>query len=280
MKFLRTALLLAILSMAVAYASSTYLAVQAPLNATLYNGGSVYLGKVGPGESFYISAGSATVNASGSYVGPIGWDTLTANNLPAGWSAQASPLYENPMKMKVTVASYTPNGAYSFQIKALNVQNYSRIGNLTATVYMNVTTNVFNLNVNPLRIYAGIGQPTELYVTINNTGISDDPFVISAHSLPAWNITDQVISLHSRTNTFTYPIFLSEPGAYNFNLTVSSSTSPLIRQSYPITFDVNESLYNDYKAIDQGAVLSPIILEPAYALMSLVSYLYGLAVRA
>jgi len=274
MKLIRAALLLSLLSFVCAYASSTYLAVQGPVQSTLYNNGSIYLGKVGPGESFYILANSSTINSTGSYVGPIGWDSLTASNLPSGWSSQSSPLYQNPMKMKITVSPSTPNGNYSFLIHAINVQNYSGIGNLTFTARINVTTNVFDLQVSPQKIYSGIGQPTDLQVMINNTGISDDPFIISAKGLPAWNLSDQVISLHSKANTFTYPIFQNEPGVYNFNLTVSSSTSPLISKSYPVTFYVNESIYNDYKAIGQGAVLSPFIFEPAYSFMSLLSYLY------
>ena len=280
MRLLNALILFGALSLALLYAASpTYLSIQAPVSATLYNNGSLYLGKIGPGESFYLLANSSTVNSTGSYVGPIGWDNLTATGLPGGWSVQSSPLYESPMKMKVTVSSMTPNGRYAFMIHAINVQNYSRIGNLTFMAYINVTTNVFNLQVSPLTVYSGVGQPTSLQVVINNTGISDDPFLITAQGLPAWNISDSVISLHAHTSTFTYPIYESEPGIYRFNLTVTASTSSLIQQSYPITFNVNESLYNDYRAIGQGAVLSPVVFEPAYSLMSFLSYLYGLLVK-
>ena len=70
-------------------AGATYVSVQGPVNANLTNNGFVYLGKVGPGESFYILASATTTNASGSVVN-IGWDRLEAINLPSGWSMQAS----------------------------------------------------------------------------------------------------------------------------------------------------------------------------------------------
>ncbi len=273
MDILRSAMFFGIISVTLVSAN-TYLSVVGPVSQTLYNNGNVYLGKVAPGESFYILANSSTVNSTGYYIN-IGWDKLTAISLPSGWSSQSSPLYENPMKMKVTVPSNASNGNYTMLVRAVNVQNYSRIGNLTFTAIVNVTPDVFNVQVNPLVMHSGIGQPAVLDVVINNTGISDDPFIISAQGLPAWNVSDEVISLHSKVSSFSYPVFLEEPGAYKFNLTVNSSTSTALSKSYPVKFYVNESLGNDYSSVGQGAVLSPIIFEPAYALMSLLSYIYG-----
>lgn len=273
MDVLRAAVFLGILTFALASASS-YLSVIGPVSSTIYNNGNVYLGKVAPGESFYILANSSTVNNTGYYLN-IGWDRLTAVRLPTGWSAQNSPLYENPMKMKVTVSANASYGNYTMIVRAVNVQNYSYIGNLTFAASVNVTPDVFNVQVSPRAIRSGIGQPAVLDIVINNTGISDDPFIINAQGLPAWNVSEHAISLHSRVTSFGYPVFLEEPGAYSFNLTVSSSTSAQVSKSYKIRFYVNESLGNDYSAVGQGAVLSPILFEPAYALMSLLSYIYN-----
>lgn len=258
--------------------AATYLSVIGPVSTTLYNSQTIYLGKVGPGESFYVLANPNTSTATGNYVN-IGWDTLTTVNLPGGWSSQASPLYENPMKMKVTVSPTAHYGNYTLEIRAVNVQNYSGLGNLTFYGIVNVTPNVFELNVSPTSLSSGIGQPVNIYLTINNTGISDDPFIISAKGLPAWNVSEEVISLHSTTNKFTYPVFGNEPGVYSFNLTVSSATSALISESYPLKFTVQESLLNDYAAVGNGIGLSPIIFEPAYVFMSVLGYLYGIIVH-
>jgi hypothetical protein len=274
MEILRISMLIAILTFAAASAA-TYLNVLGPVSGTIYNNGSIYLGRIAPGESFYILANASTDNSTGAYIN-IGWDSLKTIDMPNGWSSQSSPLYENPMKMKVTVSPDTPIGNYSIVVRAINVQNYSHIGNLTFTAFVNVTPDVFSLEVTPLVIHAGLGQPAVLGIIINNTGISDDPFVISARGLPAWNVSEQAISLHGTVGTFTYPIFLEEPGAYTFNLTVNSATSPLVTKSYPITFYVNESLPNDYAAVGQGAAISPVIFEPAYAFMSFLSYIYSI----
>jgi hypothetical protein len=254
-------------------AGATYVSVQGPVNANLTNKGFVYLGKVGPGESFYVLASATTTNASGSVVN-IGWDRLEAVNLPSGWSMQASPLYENPMKLKISVP-YNISGTYNLTIRAVNVGNYSRLGNLTFTAQVDVTNNVFNVSVSPRNISAGVGQPVDINVNVVNTGIADEPFNISAQGLPAWNFSDDVIALHSRTSSFVYPVYVSEPGVYPFNLTITSATGHLVQNEYPISFSVVASLYNDYSAIGNGVVLSPVIFEPVYAVDYLLSYLMG-----
>ncbi len=254
-------------------AGASALQIAGPISASLTNGGAVYLGKIGPGQSFYISASADTYNASGSYIN-IAWDTLKATQLPAGWSSQRSPLYADPMKMKINVPPDAPNGTYTITVQAVDLQNYSRISNVTFNAYINVTPNVFSLGVTPTSIATGIGQPTNLYITINNTGVSDNPFVLNAYGLPAWNISDQVIALHGSKSTFVYPVYVNEPGVYKFNLTVNSGSSPLIQKSYRVQMTAKASLGNDYSAIGQGVLLSPIIYEPAYAFMFLLGKIY------
>lgn len=256
-----------------AFANASYLNIVGPVSGTLYNNGTLYLGKVAPGQSFYISASPTTTNASG-YAINIGWDKLEAVSLPQGWASQSSPLYENPMKMKVTVSPTAADGTYKLTVRSVDVQNYSKLGNLTINAYVNVTPQVFNVSVSPLSINTGIGQPTPISITINNTGISDDPFIISASGLPAWNQTAQVISLHSTSNTFSYPVYVNEPGSYAFNLTVNSSSSQQVRKTFKINLVAQATLLNDYSAISQGAILSPVVFAPPYSIMALIAYLY------
>jgi hypothetical protein len=259
-------------AMLLSTAGATYLNVTGPVQKNITEGQSIFLGKIGPGESFYVSASASTANASGFQIN-LGWDKLNAVNLPQGWSSQSSLLYENPMKMKITVSPNASDGIYTMQLRAVNVGNYSKLGNLTFSAEVNVTQNVFNLKVNPTQVETGVGQPVNLYISINNTGISDDPFVINANGIPTWNVPYSVISLHSTQNTFIYPIYINIPGSYIFNLTVTSSTSFKVAKQYPIHMIVNASLSNDYSAISQGVVLSPVIYEPAYSVMLLLKYL-------
>lgn len=258
--------------------AATYLSIEGPVNATLHNNDSLYIGKVGPGESFYILANASTISPTGNYVN-IGWDTLETVALPTGWFSQPSPLYENPMKLKITISPNAKSGVYPVILRAVNVGNLSKLGNLTSQIYVNVTPNVVNLRVSPSLIESGPGQPANLYIEINNTGISDDPFIITASGLPAWNVTYEFISLHSARNTFIYPVFEDVPHMYLFNLTLNPATSPQIRRTYTVKFIVKESLPNDYIAVSHGIILSPMIYEPAYAVISIITNLYKLLIH-
>ncbi|MGC8676020.1 MAG: hypothetical protein ACP5T3_00690 [Candidatus Micrarchaeia archaeon] len=261
-----------VVASALTLANATYLSLEYPVSALLHNGSSIYLGKVGPGESFYVEASAATTNASGSYIN-IGWDTLEAVSLPSKWSSQASLLYANPMRLKITVAPYAANGTYALQLRAVNLQNYSRIGNITITAFVNVTPDVFELNVTPLKLSAGIGQPVNLHVLINNTGASDDPFVVSSSNLPAFNLSYEVIAHKGMPTEVNYPVFEDEPGVYPFTLSVYSATSPLVHKSFKAELIVNSSVANDYAATGHGLIVEPIIYEPAYAIMYILSRL-------
>lgn len=278
MKVQWLAALMCIITAIIPISSAMSLTVLGPTSAVLTNGQSVYLGKVGPGESFYVLASATTPNATG-FVVNIGWDQLSAVNLPQGWTSQQSLLYANPMKLKVTVPPNAQYGIYNITLLAVNTANYSRLGNITVVAKVNVTPYVFSTSVQPTSIQSGVNQPTNLYVMINNTGISDDPFNINLVGLPAWNVTDQVVALHLTQSTYVYPVYVGEAGKYHFNLTISSTTSPALFVSYPINLTARPSLINDYRAVGQGVMLSPVIFEPSYELMLLLSYLYKLVIH-
>jgi hypothetical protein len=274
----RGMLFLISLSIAIFSVGASYLIVQGPVSGLLYEGGNVTLGKIGPGESIYILASATTQNKSGAIIN-IGWDTLKALSLPQGWTAQPSPLYENPMKMKITASPDTPTGTYKIVVRAVNVGNYSKLGNLTFNAYIYISNDVFSAKVEPQSLVSGISQPVNVRIMINNTGASDDPFMINAYGLPAWDVPTQVIASHTSVSTYQYPIYANEPGEYNFNLTINSTTSPTLRQTFPIKLVAQASLLNDYSATGQGVVLSPIIYEPAYAFMLLLNNLYHLVFK-
>ncbi|MDE1857256.1 MAG: hypothetical protein KGH98_04225, partial [Candidatus Micrarchaeota archaeon] len=156
----------------------------------------------------------------------------------------------------------------------INNANLSGLGNLTFSAYVNITPNVFKLGATPQVITSGIGEPADIYVTINNTGVSDSPFVISISGLPSWNESQTVIALHNTTREFVYPIYENEPGSYIINLSVSSQQSPLVHKQVSLSLVTQASLLNDWSAIGHGPVTFPIIYEPAYAIMYLISYIF------
>ena len=270
--FRSIALVIAVVTIST-FASAMYVNVLEPYSTTLHNGNSIFLGNVGPGQTFYVTISSATANATGA-INNLGWNELTVSNLPSGWVAENSALNTPNLSVEITPSSITQNGTYNFTLNAINIGNYSKLGNVTISAQINVTPNVFKLTAYPSEIQAGPGEPAEIYISINNTGVSDSPFSIAAYGLPAWNTTEDVIALHHTSENFTYQVYEDTPGIWTVNLHVESYGSPLIYKQTNVTLVVNASLLNDYHAIGQGAIAFPIIYEPAYAIMYLISLLF------
>lgn len=256
-----------------ALASAANVNIVEPYNATLQNNGTIYLGKVGPGQTFFVTISAATQNQTGALL-PLGWNQFVASGLPQGWLAANSSLYNQQLSTKITVASNAKNGTYAFNLTAVNVGNYSKLGSVRFRAYVNVTPNVFQLKVSPSSISTGPGQPESIYVTINNTGVSDSPFVINIHNLPAWNGSETVIAQHHTTQSFIYPVYENEPGVYATQLYVSSLASPLVFRQGNVTINIQASLDNDYTALGQGVLGFPTVYEPAYAVMYLISLIF------
>jgi hypothetical protein len=253
-----------------AVAGATYVNMTEPYTATIQQNSSIYLGKVGPGQTFYVTISAATVNSTGAPVN-IGWDELVASSLPNGWITANSPLYAAYPSIKITVSPSAATGTYAFNLTALNLGNYSKLGDVKIKAYVNVTPDVFQLGVSPSSLSEGPGVPAEVYVTINNTGVSDSPFNITVHGLPAWNYSKTVIALHHTTGRFAYPIFENEPGVYHVQLYVSSISSQLIYKQSNITLTTKATIGSDYSALGQGAPVFPIIYAPAYSVMYIIS---------
>lgn len=272
---MRNALILAMfisVVAAIALPNAAYVNITSPFNYTVTGNSTVALGNVGPGQTFYVTISSATNN--GVFNFSRGWNKLVATDLPAGWIVQNSSLNNQALSVEITVAPKEPDGVYSFTLNAINLGNYSGLGTLSFIAAVNVTPNVLRLSTSPSVITAGPGQPSEVSVTINNTGVSDAPFIISIAGIPAWNTTDTVIALHHTKETYQYPIYVNEPGVYNVKLYVNSTASPLISKESNLTLIVAASLANDYSALGQGAPLFPITYEPAYAVMYFIGLLF------
>lgn len=252
----------------------SYVNVLEPYTYTLHNNGTVFLGKVGPGQPFYVTISSETINKTGSLY-ERGWNEMVINNAPQGWVWVNSSLYNSNLSVKITPPATAQNGTYTFDLAAVNIGNYSQLGALHFKAVINVTPDVFVLSVHPKNISTGPGEPASVYVTINNTGVSDSPFIVNVTGLPAFNLSTGVIALHGTTQNFTYGIYEDEPGIYHANISVVSVSSPLVKESTTVNMTIEPSVLNDYKAIGQGAITFPVIFQPMYYIMYLISKLFG-----
>lgn len=255
--------------------SATYVSMTSPFNYTVNTANSVvYLGKDGPGQTFYVTISAATSNSTGS-INNLGWNKFVVTGLPNGWIAQNSSLYTPTLTIKITPASNAQNGSYAFNLTAVNVGNYSKLGAMEFSARVNITPDVFILGVSPSKVYETSGKPTNIYVSINNTGVSDSLFNINLTGIPAYNITQSVIALHHTTESFKYPVNVSQPGVYSVAINVRSQSSPLIYKQTNVALITRATILSDYAAIGSGIPAFPIIYEPVYAIMYLISKLLG-----
>jgi len=254
-------------------ASATSVHIIEPYNATITQNGSIYLGKSGPGQTFSITISSLAYNATGAQISR-GWNELKAIDYPKGWIVKNSALYRSTLTVDVTPSPNASNGTYELKLSAINIGNYSKIGSINFIAYVNITPNVFRLNVSPKSLSASPGEPREITININNTGVSDSPFVINASHIPGITLQpDTVIALHHTNGVFKYAVYAQTPGIYHVVVSVNSLESPLVSKSATITLNVKPSLLDNYYAIGQGAPIFPIIYEPSYILMYIIGLL-------
>ena len=266
----------ALLTIIIGAAGASSVSVLEPYNATVNHGGSILLGKDGPGQTFYVTISAVTTNSSGT-VFSRGWNKMVATGVPSGWIVQNSSQNGAELSVKIDPSPSAANGTYAFNLTAINTGNYSKLGSVEFGALINITPDVFKLQVTPTQISTGPGQPASIYVTINNTGVSDSPFIINMTGLPAWNTSKSVIALHGTVGNFTYPVYENEPGVYQAQLNVSSGSSPLVYKKSGVTLSIQASLLNDYNAVGQGAIAFPIIYQPVYAIMYIISQILNVA---
>ncbi len=267
------AILAALALFSSAAAATPYVSITEPHSLTVHNNGTVYIGRVGPGQTFYVTISSLTQSANGTLY-EYGWNELYVSGTPNGWVTENSALNTKYLSAQITPSASAANGTYSFNLTAINTGNYSKLGSVTFKAYVNVTPDVFSINVSPTYLNVGPGQPATIDVTINNTGVSDSPFDISMTGLSSWNLTESVIALHGTQRRFTYTVNESVPGTYHTTLHVSSAQSPIISREANITIATRSGIANDYIALGGGPVAFPIVYEPVYAVQYLISLIF------
>ncbi|MCL4383217.1 MAG: hypothetical protein M1168_00425 [Candidatus Marsarchaeota archaeon] len=251
------------------FANGTYINIIKPINQTIYNANTIYLGRTGPGQTFLITI-SAQTSARNGTVYNLGWNHFIAYNVPKNWTVVNSSLNNKFLTIQIKPSPYAKTGLYTFTLEAINTGNYSKLGIFKFNASINVTTKVYNIGIKNKNLVSGIGQPINIEIIINNSGVSDTPFTISSHGLPNSNETVSLISLHNSTQEVLYPIFATEPGIYNVNVSIAALSSPLIYKTENINLTIKSTLLNDYIAIGNGALIFPVIYEPAYNLMYII----------
>lgn len=272
--------LVGVLFLLMAVANATYLNIDEPIEAKgmVENSTPLNIGIAGPGQTVYIVAERATIGPDDK-IHDIGWDKLAITDVPPGWTTEDSPLYENPMKAKIRIASNATDGVYGFKAIAVDEGNLDGLGNLSIDVNVTVSKEVFTIDVTPREVETGVGEPAIYYIDIDNAGAASDTFSITSRGLAAWRFRKDVLAPHAvqvilpARKTVPYEVVSNEETDTEIYLNVTSLSSDQITKELTVKLKAKPSLISDYRATDHGLLVFPLIENPIYSLVAFLSKL-------
>lgn len=273
--------LVLVLILLMVVANATYLNIDEPIKATgLMENETIPLniGVAGPGQTVYIIAERATTGPDNQMHDP-GWDKLSIEGLPAGWTTENSTLYETPMEAKIKIAPNATDGLYTFKAVAEDENNLKGLGNISVSIQLNVSKEVFTIDVTPPDVETGVSEPGIYYIDIDNGGAASDTFRITVSGLPAWTYHEDVLAPHAidvmfpARTTIPYEVVSNEEMDSDIFINVTSQSSSQITKEFQVRFKATPSLLSDYRATDHGLLVFPLIENPIYSLVAFLSKL-------
>ncbi len=272
--------LLGVLILLIVTANATYLNIDEPIESKgmVENSTPLNIGVAGPGQTVYIVAERATVGPDNNMHDP-GWDRLRIIDVPPGWATEDSPWYETPMKAKIKIAPNAADGAYTFKAVAEDEGNMKGLGNITIDISLNVSKDVFTIDVTPREVETGVGEPAIYYIDIDNAGAASDTFSITSRGLPAWRFRKDVLAPHAvqvtlpARKTIPYEVVSNEQTDTEIYLNVTSLSSDQISKEFKVRLIARPSLISDYKATAHGLLVFPLIENSIYSLIAFLSKL-------
>lgn len=232
------------------------------------------LGTVGPGQTVSIQIDPIT-KAGGIHGIGGQYDLAVVTDIPRGWTAEPSKLYQNPLHLTITASPDTPEGDYSAKVVVVDEANGEGLGNVSFTVRLHVTYDVLSADVSPPYRNVGPGQPARFAITIVNKGSASDVFDVSATGSKRWEFRKPIYVPAQSSRTIYYEIVGDEEETYRMTINVVSLASSKISEQKNVTLFVRSDLLGDYRATNNGVLLFPVFESVVYSLAGLISNLFG-----
>ncbi|MBI5228284.1 hypothetical protein HY988_06855 [Candidatus Micrarchaeota archaeon] len=245
-----------------------------PKTADIRTGQIIDLGSIGPGQTVLVQI-DPIVKTGGIYGEGGQYDYAIASELPNGWTAADSKLYQNQLHVTITAPPDAPPGNYTAKITVVDERNGEHLGNVTFIAKVKITWDVMDFDVTPKQVTAGPGQPASLGIKIVNKGSTSDVFRVSLVGPRKWQFTKEVFVPAETTKEFHYEIAGTEDGTYPSTLKIVSLASKNIAAEKNVTLTVKSDLWGDFKATNHGTLVFPIFESVAYSFAGLISNLFG-----
>lgn len=270
------ALVLAFMLCAVFAAASVQ--VVAPQHKEVEEGGKIYLGKIGPGQTISISV-EPKVQTGGIHGIGGRFDTLAIETLPQGWGGKNSKLYADPMQAEITAAEDAQDGEYEIGASMVDEGNGELIGNAEGkvpfTIVLDVDKNVMDMQVSNTYIETGAGQPARYKITVYNKGAANDVFEVSSSGVRGWSFKRSMYVPAGSSKEVEYEVVGMDEATYSFTIKARSISSGAISSQQEVKLRVKSDLASDYRAINNGVMLFPLFEAPIYFVAGLISNVLG-----
>ena len=244
-----------------------------PITLKVQDNETVYLGKVGPGQTIDIVVKGEAPEGTGRYNLGGRWQILRILEIPKGWTGFNSAEMAIKMKAIVKVAENAPDGEYTIKLRLEeDTTEQQELGSVTFFAKVKVSKDVMDSGVVDNRIEAGVGQPARYKIVIVNTGSASDVFEISSTGVPTWEFEKAIHIPAGKAITTFYEIVANEEKEYKPVLTIKSKSSEDIIEVHNLQLTVKSNVIGDIIATKNGVLVFPIILEPLYSLLGIIGY--------
>ncbi len=229
----------------------------------------VDLGTIGPGQTISVLI-DPEVTIGGIYGEGGVYDIAVVSSIPDGWSGEDSKLYGHPLQVTITAAPDAEEGTYSSKITVVDEFYGEKLDNITFNARVTISYDVVDIDIDPVYVRTGPGQPARFGITIMNKGSTGDAFQIESIGAKQWEFKRAVFVPAQSSKTISYEISGEEEETYKTTINVTSLASPIIHAEKEVTVDIHSSMFDDFKATNNGVLIFPIFEGLVYAFMGLI----------
>ncbi|MEW6721696.1 MAG: hypothetical protein AB1324_00375 [Candidatus Micrarchaeota archaeon] len=247
--------------------------LESPERNGVREGDTVDLGTIGPGQTVELLI-DRRVTEGGIYGEGGFYDQVRVQGLPAGWTAEDSKLYQDPLRVTITADPDSPEGEYTALVTVMDEGDGEELGNVTFKVKMRITWDVLDFDVSPAYLDVGPGQPARFAITIRNKASTSDVFTVSSIGAKRWEFIKPVFVPAHSSKTIYYEIVGGEEEAYKATIRVQSQASENIADERNVTLFIHSGLLGDYRATNNGVAVFPVFEGIIYSLAGLLSNVF------
>lgn len=261
-----------------AFGRASSIDITVPVQSAIYDGGTVDLGVVGPGQSLEIVAPNDAHQESSLKAGAnADWNqfNILESTLPLGWTGRNGKNYEQNFKAFVEVSPDAADGEYAFKMQA--VDEYEGIAPITINAKVRVDRKVFSMTVRPQKASTGVGTPALFMLDLESKTSAPDSYEITVSGFPgAANYSNKrVFMARNSKATIPFEIIPNEQATYAVAFYAKSLSSQKINATATTSVTAKATLLEDMRSAGYGQLLFPHTEQAVIGLLAFLANVLG-----